>query len=216
MSVTEQQSFYSCDHVVPIEQEPRHHLVFENEFVRAFAVEIAPHERTLCHHHPNDYLLYVALGAKIISAARDEEPKRLNYRDGECELAPAGLVHVVENLADSPFRNIVVELLPAASSLRRGGDPRPLNGDAKIDRIFDDERAAILSLELEPSAQIEIAGPAVVATAYGHGLSPDAVSGIDVKRNSICDLGWIQDDAPGSLRGRRTDGLLAIVFQLGR
>ncbi len=107
---------YSCAHVVPIEQEPRHHLVIENEFVRAFAVEIAPHDRTLCHHHPHDYLLYVAGDAEIISAARDEEPKQLSYRDGECELLEAGLVHVVENLGDTAFRNVVVELLPGSSS----------------------------------------------------------------------------------------------------
>ena len=37
---------YDCKHAVEIEQEPRHHLVFSNEFVRGFAVEIAPHDRT--------------------------------------------------------------------------------------------------------------------------------------------------------------------------
>src|SRR5271170_2380410 len=114
---------YDCKHAVEIEQEPRHHLVFANEFVRGFAVEIAPHDRSLCHHHPNDYLLYVASGAEIVSAARDEEPKQLSYRDGECELLEAGLVHIVENLGDKPFRNVVVELLPRAGELRRGAAP---------------------------------------------------------------------------------------------
>ncbi len=147
---------YPCEHVVPIEQEPRHHLVFENEFVRGFAVEVAPHERTLCHHHPNDYLLFVALGAEIVSAAPDEEPKRLNYRDGECELAPAGLVHVVEDLSDTPFRNVVVELLPAARDLRRGGAPRRVSGEATITPRFDDARAAIFSIEIEAGATVEI------------------------------------------------------------
>ncbi|MFZ0314317.1 MAG: cupin domain-containing protein, partial [Candidatus Korobacteraceae bacterium] len=111
---------YDCKHVVEIEQEPRHHLVFSNEFVRGFAVEIAPHDRSLCHHHPHDYLLYVASGAEIVSAARDEEPKKLSYRDGECELLEAGLVHVVDNRSDTPFRNVVVELLPRAGELGRG------------------------------------------------------------------------------------------------
>jgi hypothetical protein len=32
---------YPCEHAVAIEQEPRHHLVIANEFVRSFAVEIA-------------------------------------------------------------------------------------------------------------------------------------------------------------------------------
>ena len=124
MSAADQDNRYPCDQVVPIEQEPRHHLVIENEFVRAFAVEIAPHDRTLCHHHPHDYLLYVAGDAEIVSAARDEEPKRLSYRDGECELLAAGLVHVVENSRDTPFRNIVVELLPGTRATAASGGVR--------------------------------------------------------------------------------------------
>ena len=167
---------YSCAHVVPIEQEPRHHLVIENEFVRAFAVEIAPHDRTLCHHHPHDYLLYVAGDAEIISAARDEEPKKLSYRDGECELLEAGLVHVVENLGDTAFRNVVVELLPGTDGLRRGDAPKVIKGEddgiqlfeeTKVTALFDDDRAAIFSIEIEPGAEVEIFGPALLATPYG-------------------------------------------------
>ena len=75
--------------------------MIENEFVRAFAVEIAPYDHTLCHHHPHDYLLYVVGDGEIVSAARDEEPKKLSYSDGECELLEAGMVHVVENLSDT-------------------------------------------------------------------------------------------------------------------
>ncbi len=163
---------YDCKHVVEIEQEPRHHLVLSNDFVRGFAVEIAPQERSLCHHHPNDYLLYVASGTEIVSAARDEEPKRLSYRDGECELLEAGLVHVVENLGDKPFRNVVVELLPRAGELQRGAGPYVIRGQAVAAPIFDHERAAIFSLEIEPGAEIEVSGPAVVATPYGNKLNP--------------------------------------------
>src|SRR5690349_24789440 len=109
---------YPCEHVVAIDEEPRHHLVIANEYVRAFVVEIAPHDRTLCHHHAHDYLLYVAGDAEVVSAARGEEPKPLSYCDGECEMSSAGLTHIVENLGDEPFTNIVLELLPAAALLR--------------------------------------------------------------------------------------------------
>ena len=74
MNSGEQHTRYSCDQVVPIEQEPRHHLVIDNQFVRAFVVDIEPKHVTLCHRHPNDYLLYVAGGTEIISAAKNEEP----------------------------------------------------------------------------------------------------------------------------------------------
>jgi len=206
---------YDCKHVVEIEQEPRHHLVFSNEFVRGFAVEIAPHERSLCHHHPHDYLLYVASGAEIVSAARDEEPKQLSYRDGECELLEAGLVHVVENLSGTPFRNVVVELLPRAAPLRRGAGPDIIRGEAKVTPIFDGERAAVFSLEIEPGAEIEVSGPAVVATPYGNRLNPDAVGNIEVKSNLVCDLAWIPPRREAVLWGCREGPERAIVFQVG-
>src|ERR1700678_4294336 len=154
---------YDCSRVVEIENEPRHHLVIANEFVRAFAVEIAPGERTLCHRHPNDYLLYVALGSSIISAARDEKPKRLNYRDGECEMSAAGLIHVVENLGDTPFRNVVVELLPKAGALRRGENPETVTCDVEVKKVFDNSREAIFEIVVGPGAEVADSRTAVVA-----------------------------------------------------
>jgi hypothetical protein len=207
---------YDCKHVVEIDQEPRHHLVFANEFVRGFAVEIAPHDRSLCHHHPHDYLLYVARGAEIISAARDEEPKQLSYCDGECESLEAGLVHVVENLGGTPFRNVVVELLPRAGELRRGAGPYVIRGEATAAPIFDDGRGAIFSLEIEPGAEVEVSGPAVVATPHGNKLNPDAIGDIDVKSNTICDLTWIPPQREAVLWGCWGGHERAIVFLVGR
>ena len=69
MSAPEQ--LYSCEHVVALEQEPRHHLIVDSEFVRGFAVEIAPHDRTLCHQHHYDYVLYIVGDAEVLSAPRD-------------------------------------------------------------------------------------------------------------------------------------------------
>jgi hypothetical protein len=216
---------YAGDHVVPIEQEPRHHLIIANEFVRALAVEIAPHDRTLCHHHAYDYLLYVVGDAEIISAARDEEPKRLSYRDGECELLQAGMVHVVENLSDTPFRNIVVELLPAVGALRRGPRPTritaeddavPLLEGTKVAPLFEDECAAIFSIQIEPGAEVEISGPAVVATPYESKLGPDALDDIGIKANPICNLAWIPLGREAVLWGCWQQAERVILLQIGR
>jgi quercetin dioxygenase-like cupin family protein len=211
--------------MVEIEDEPRHHLVFSNEFVRGFAVEVAPHERTLCHHHPNDYLLYVASGAEIISAARNEEPKRLCYGDGECELLPAGLIHVVENLSDTPFRNVVVELLPRAGELRRGAAPRAvvaeghelqLLKETRVTQLFDDARAAIFSIEIEPGTEVAIAGPAVTAAPYHGELSRDTLSDAEVNHDPICDLAWIAPEQEAVLHDCWKETATVIVFQIGR
>ena len=207
---------HSCDQVVAIEDESRHHLVIANEFVRAFAVEIAPRDRTLCHRHPNDYLLYVAGDAEIVSAARDEDPKKLSYRDGDCELSMAGLVHVVENLRDTPFRNVVVELMPAVGALQRGANPVTVSGEASIALLLNDDRAAIFSIEIEPGAEIRIGGPAVVATSYGNRLNPGALHKIELKANVICDLGWIPGGVDAALWSCWRKRERVIVFQVGR
>ncbi len=204
---------YACDQVVEIEQEPRHHLVIENEFVRAFAVEIAPHDRTLCHHHPHDYLVYVAGIAEIVSAARDEEPKQLSYRDGECELLPAGMVHVVENLGEKPFRNVVVELLPRTGGLGPGARPHWIRGQANVSQILDDERAAIFNIEMEPGGEVTVNGPAIVATPYGDGLNPEGPE-VVVNQNRISNLAWIPPGRQAVLWGCKVGTERAIIFQL--
>jgi quercetin dioxygenase-like cupin family protein len=203
---------YPCEHVVPIEQEPRHHLVIENEFVRAFAVEIAPHDRTLCHHHPHDYLLYVVGDGDIVSAARDEESKQLSYRDGDCELLEAGLVHVVENLGDTAFRNVVVELLPGAADLRRGADPIVVAGEANITRRFEDERAAILLLEMKSGSEALICGPVVVAGSP----EVDTHQRSNIPRvNDFSGLAWIPEGKRVLLQTPENAARRALVFQLG-
>ncbi|MGA2904720.1 MAG: hypothetical protein ABSD98_12875 [Candidatus Korobacteraceae bacterium] len=206
---------YNCSSVVEIDQEPRHHLVIANEFVRAFAVEIAPHDRTLCHRHPHDYLLYVASDAEIISAARDEEQKKLSYRDGECELSLAGLVHVVENLGDAPFRNVVVELLPAASSLRRNDDPKLMQGDGRVTQQFDDERAAILVAKMSRGAGMKICGPAVIASCYGHQLSLALSRREEHEINSLNDLCWLGAGELGIATNLEAGDAKVVIIQIG-
>ena len=41
--------------------EPHHHLKIENTYVRAYYVEVPPHEETQLHQHDHDYV-FVTLG----------------------------------------------------------------------------------------------------------------------------------------------------------
>jgi hypothetical protein len=194
------QNQYPCEDVVPIEEEPRHHLVFVNEFVRAFAVEIAPRERSLCHHHAHDYLMYVVGDAQIVSAPRDGEPRTHTYHDGDCELSPAGLVHVVENLRVTAFRNVVLELLPRLGKLQRGTEPRIVAGNGTVQAIFHEELVTVWALEMKADGRAEVYGPAIVAA-----LNADSVKGIS----------WIAGERgpAGPDLGRSAR---AVLFQLGR
>jgi quercetin dioxygenase-like cupin family protein len=96
---------------VEITAEPSHHLAFQNSYVRVFQVEAAPHSATLLHRHRHDYI-FVTLGASEISnEVQGKDPVTLKLQDGEARFTPGNFAHVARNLANTPFRNVTIELL---------------------------------------------------------------------------------------------------------
>src|SRR5438128_8042062 len=79
--------------VVPITQEEHHHLVLENDYVRVFHVEVAPHSETKYHQHDMDYV-FVTLGASVVESTRvGEKPVKLELKDGDTRFTKGGFAH---------------------------------------------------------------------------------------------------------------------------
>ena len=96
---------------VPISGEHHHHLVLGNRYVCVWEVEVPPRQRTLLHEHDNSYA-YIVLGdADITNAVTGKAPAKLQLPDTTVNYSPGPLAHVVTNDADTPFRNITIELL---------------------------------------------------------------------------------------------------------
>lgn len=111
---------------VKLADEPLHHLKIDNEYVRAYYVEVAPHKETQLHRHDHDYV-FVSLGASdVISAVPGKPEVHLVLKDGEIRFARGGFAHVARNMSDAPFRTVAIELL------RPQGDPRNL-----CDKVVD-------------------------------------------------------------------------------
>jgi len=94
---------------VPVSQEPHHHLVLENSYVRAYYVEVAPHDSTLQHRHDLPYFAVLLSGGPAgvnppAAAVQQATEPRAIYSAG-------GISHAVSNPADVPFTNVTVELL---------------------------------------------------------------------------------------------------------
>jgi hypothetical protein len=103
--------------VVEITSEPSHHLVLQNEWVRAFNVLAPPKASTLVHRHNYDYV-FVTLGDSDITNARvGEEPVQIVLRDGEARFTKGGFAHAAINNSVHPFHNITIELLQPASGV---------------------------------------------------------------------------------------------------
>lgn len=91
--------------------EPHHHLKIENDYVRAYFVEVPGHRSTQLHQHDSDYL-FVSLGAAdAINAVQDKPEVHLTLKDGETHFVRGGFAHVARNLAGAPFRNVTIALL---------------------------------------------------------------------------------------------------------
>ena len=96
---------------VEVTAEPSHHLAIENESVRVFKVEAAPHASTMMHRHRHDYLFVTIGDAHVSNEVAGKPAVELKLADGEVRFVPGNFVHIARNLGDTPFRNVTIEIL---------------------------------------------------------------------------------------------------------
>jgi quercetin dioxygenase-like cupin family protein len=96
---------------VAITAEPSHHLVFENEYLRVFKVEVAPQAATLMHRHDHDYV-FVTLGDSHISnEVKGKPPADVKLANGDTRFASGNFAHIARDLSEQPFRNVTIEIM---------------------------------------------------------------------------------------------------------
>src|SRR5690349_8917159 len=111
---------------VAIKDEPHHHLVFENEYVRVFRVHVPAHNATLLHQHDVPYL-YVSLGpANVVNAVQGKPEARIVMADGQVGYSLGHFAHIARTDAGSTFDNVTIELL------KPQGEPRNLCGQVLL------------------------------------------------------------------------------------
>jgi len=151
---------------VEVAAEPSHHLKVENEYVRAYFVEIAPGQSTLMHHHGTDYVAVAIGAAEVDSVSPDGTTKHIAFQDGQVNYAPAGVVHAVTNKGPATFRNATIEMLQNQGHpvcvKNCENDPRAkdwpaLPDSAKLVGYGDSFR--IIAVTIKPQQTIPIATP---------------------------------------------------------
>lgn len=145
---------------VEITAEPAHHLLLENQYVRVFLAEVAPHQATLLHHHGHDYV-FVSIGAAQISnEVEGKTPVILTMQDGETRFAPGGFAHIARNLADTQFRAIAVEFLQDEAAHKtsppKWDEERGLHilQGGTQDIMFVQDGVRVSEVELQPGATV--------------------------------------------------------------
>ena len=143
---------------VEITSEHHHHLFLKNAYTRVFKVEVAPHESTLLHHHAYDYL-YVTLGPAFIeNDVQGKPPVEAHQQDGEVHFTKGGFSHVAVNKADTPFRNVTIEILkpekPAAKAASKPERGLDIGHGVVEDTVLDNDRVRAVDIQLAPGAML--------------------------------------------------------------
>jgi hypothetical protein len=90
-------------------------LMFENDRVRVWDLDLAPGESLPAHIHHNDYLILVVSGSTLRFAEPGGE-RDVQFRDDQVSfraVGPAGKVdHHLTNIGAGRHRNFVIELKP--------------------------------------------------------------------------------------------------------
>lgn len=97
---------------VPITEEPYHHLVLENSYVRVFAVELPPLKTTLIHQHDYDYVFVILTDGAIATGVNGTAPEvGHNYGKGDTRYFHGGVKTQFRNVETAvAHRHITVEI----------------------------------------------------------------------------------------------------------
>jgi quercetin dioxygenase-like cupin family protein len=145
---------------VEITAEPHHHQALENQYVRVFKVEVAPHAETLMHWHHHDYF-YVTLGdTQVENDVKGKAPANVKLQNGETRFSPGNFAHIAKNLADTPFRNVTIEYLQDEKA--RQSPPPKWDEDRALhvlnagtqDILFVKDGVRVSDIQLQPGGVI--------------------------------------------------------------
>ena len=145
---------------VEITNEAHHHLIFQNEQVRVFKVEVGPREATLMHRHRHDYM-FVSLGpADVSNEVEGKAPFELKLQDGQTGFLPGTFAHVARNLAPTAFRNVTIELMQDEKA--RSAPPPKWDEERGLqilqggtqEFLFAKDGARVSEIELQPGGMI--------------------------------------------------------------
>jgi acetolactate synthase regulatory subunit len=141
---------------IPVEQEPQHHLVFANEFVRVIDLHMPPGFRSLKHSHVWDNV------AVTIDPGRND-PEAL-ARVGRVTFQKGGYSHAVGNTAPLEAHFLDIEILTSGA---KANETRELAAH-KLE--LENDKVRVYRVTLAP-------GQSMVGHSHGHGWLSVTVKG---------------------------------------
>lgn len=156
---------------IPVREEPRHHVVLQNQYLRLLDVRIPPGDTTMFHVHEIPSLFIVL--SKTLTAS---QVKGENWVNGTFTSEPGyawynsftngPLIHRVANTDAVPFHVMDIEIL--SNSNKQNVTP------LSFDTIFTNEKAYAYHVELsntKEKKQIENRGAIALIVVSGAGVT---------------------------------------------
>jgi len=151
------QAIFCCAQtVVPVKDEPRHHNVFENSFVRLLDVRIKPGDTSLFHKHATPSVFIVLHPVKTGSEVKMEEQKATALASQDPSITFEGFyksprIHRVWNADTAQFHVMDIEILS------KGGHSvsAPIQQDG-FKLLFDEQPVRAYRLTLQEGSNIQV------------------------------------------------------------
>ncbi len=136
--------------VVPVEQEPRHWVVFQNKYVRIYDCLIPPGDTTLFHTHSFDSVTVVVSGGQARNEFMGKPPMEGAPVTGSVMFAKATnapYTHRLTNIGTADLRFVVPEILSSPSS---PGVPAVLNTVPGHQLVLQNDRVTVYRILVDP------------------------------------------------------------------
>lgn len=87
-------------------------LLFENDAVKVWSMELAPGEQCELHRHDHDYFFLFTTPNRVTAMPSDGEPFTSDLDEGMVQYVKIDepIVHKIENSSDTVHRQVIVEL----------------------------------------------------------------------------------------------------------
>lgn len=167
---------------VPLEQEPRHRIVFENKNVRIYDALIPPGDLTLFHTHSVDSVAVAIHSGKGTNEFLGKAPVDTTPVGGNAGFSKATYTHRVGNVGATPLRFVGAEIkapsevsgIPANLDALPGHKLVLENDRVKVYRIsIDPKQATGIRLRTLPWLRISVSQSTI--SVQGPGQSPETL-----------------------------------------
>jgi quercetin dioxygenase-like cupin family protein len=177
---------------VPVEQEPRHRLVFENAYIRVIDASVPPGDVTGYHVHARDNVPVVVSGGLQTVQPQGGVAVETTVKTGDVFFAAGGYTHRVGNAGTTTLRYIDAELTDSPPA-RSDPPPPPLAGTRGRRLAFENARVRVHRVRLQSGQSLAAhvhALPRLEVTVVGGTLTSGLGGGTERVETTAGSFAW--------------------------